>query len=54
MPLFGGPPSVTTLLAKNDVHGLIKALDYQRDPAVRIEPRRSRSAGFEMPGPSSR
>src|SRR5450759_2332909 len=34
MPLFG-PPNVEKLKAKRDVKGLIKALGYQKDPAVR-------------------
>jgi HEAT repeat protein len=34
MPLFGGPPDIKKLQAKNDIPGLIKALEYQKDYAV--------------------
>ena len=34
MPLFG-PPNVKKLMAKGNVEGLIKALDYEKDPSVR-------------------
>ena len=34
MPLFGGPPDVTKLIAKKDVKGLIKALGYQKDAGI--------------------
>lgn len=30
MPLFGGPPDIEKLVAKRDVKGLVKALEYQR------------------------
>jgi HEAT repeat protein len=34
MPLFG-PPNIEQLIAKHDIRGLIKALDYQKDKNVR-------------------
>jgi hypothetical protein len=34
MPLFG-PPNASKLKAKSDVPGLIKALDFKKDPLVR-------------------
>ena len=36
MSLFGGPPDIAKLQAKKDVGGLIKALDYLKDPKVRL------------------
>ena len=35
MPLFGGPPDVASLRGKKDVPGLIKALGYRKDAAIR-------------------
>lgn len=35
MPLFGGPPNVEKMEAERNVKGLIKALDYGKDAAVR-------------------
>ena len=34
MPLFG-PPKIDRMLSKKDVRGLLKAMDYQKDAAVR-------------------
>ena len=35
MPLIGGPPDIKKLKTKHNVKGLIKAMDYRKDPQIR-------------------
>lgn len=51
MPLFGGPPNVQKLKQKRNVNGLLKALDYQKDPQIQQQAAKALKAIGWKPDP---